>query len=46
MHKNWVGEITVAKHYESVFTRFYQGYILPVKFSIDKRKAHLSNLNF
>jgi hypothetical protein len=33
-----------GKHYESVFTRFYQGYILPRKFNIDKRKAHLSNL--
>lgn len=33
-----------GKHYESVFTRFYQGYILPQKFKIDKRKAHLSNL--
>jgi N-acetyl sugar amidotransferase len=32
------------KHFESVFTRFYQGYILPVKFGIDKRKAHLSSL--
>lgn len=32
------------KHYESVFTRFYQGYILPKKFGIDKRRAHLSNL--
>ncbi|MBN8858104.1 MAG: N-acetyl sugar amidotransferase [Sphingobacteriales bacterium] len=35
-----------GKHYESVFTRFYQGYILPVKFNIDKRKCHLSNLIF
>lgn len=35
-----------GKHYESVFTRFYQGYILPYKFHIDKRKAHLSNLIF
>ena len=35
-----------GKHYESVFTRFYQGYILPEKFGIDKRKAHLSNLIF
>ncbi len=35
-----------GKHYESVFTRFYQGYILPQKFKIDKRKAHLSNLIF
>ena len=33
-----------GKHYESLFTRFYQGYILPRKFNIDKRKAHLSNL--
>jgi N-acetyl sugar amidotransferase len=33
-----------GKHYESVFTRFYQGYILPIKYGIDKRKAHLSNL--
>lgn len=32
------------KHYESVFTRFYQGYILPNKFGIDKRKIHLSTL--
>jgi N-acetyl sugar amidotransferase len=35
-----------GKHYESIFTRFYQGYILPEKFKIDKRKAHLSNLVF
>ena len=32
------------KHYESIFTRFYQGYILPQKFGVDKRKMHLSNL--
>ena len=32
------------KHYESVFTRFYQGYLLPNKFKIDKRKLHLSSL--
>lgn len=32
------------KHYESVFTRFYQGYILPVKFGVDKRKIHFSTL--
>jgi N-acetyl sugar amidotransferase len=35
-----------GKHYESVFTRFYQGYILPEKFKVDKRKAHLSNIIF
>ncbi len=32
------------KHYESVFTRFYQGYILPKKFGIDKRRIHLGSL--
>lgn len=32
------------KHYESVFTRFYQGFILPTKFGIDKRRLHLSTL--
>jgi N-acetyl sugar amidotransferase len=32
------------KHYESVFTRFYQGYLLPSKFGIDKRKVHFSNM--
>jgi N-acetyl sugar amidotransferase len=35
-----------GKHYESIYTRFYQGYILPEKFKIDKRKAHLSTLIF
>jgi N-acetyl sugar amidotransferase len=33
-----------GKHYESVFTKFYQAYILPVKFNVDKRKAHYSTL--
>lgn len=33
-----------GKHYESVYTRFYQSYILPEKFNIDKRRAHYSNL--
>jgi N-acetyl sugar amidotransferase len=33
-----------GKHHESVFTKFYQNYILPTKFKVDKRKAHLSNL--
>jgi N-acetyl sugar amidotransferase len=32
------------KHYESIFTRFYQGYILPNKFKVDKRKVHLGTL--
>ncbi|HEY8608899.1 MAG TPA: N-acetyl sugar amidotransferase [Noviherbaspirillum sp.] len=33
-----------GKHYESIYTRFYQAYILPRKFNIDKRRAHYSNL--
>ena len=33
-----------GKHYESIFTRFYQGYVLPKKFNVDKRKAHFSSL--
>jgi N-acetyl sugar amidotransferase len=33
-----------GKHYESIFTKFFQAYILPEKFKIDKRKAHLSTL--
>jgi len=33
-----------VKHYENVFTRFYQGYILVKKYRIDKRKAHYSTL--
>lgn len=37
---NW--EDYGGKHFESLFTKFYQAYILPRKFNIDKRKAHLS----
>ena len=33
-----------GKHYESVFTKFYQAYVLPTKFGFDKRKVHLSAL--
>lgn len=33
-----------GKHYESIYTRFFQSYILPEKFGIDKRRAHYSNL--
>lgn len=33
-----------GKHHESVYTRFYQGYVLPNKFGIDKRYGHLSDL--
>jgi N-acetyl sugar amidotransferase len=33
-----------GKHYESVYTRFWQGYVLPRKFNVDKRYGHLSDL--
>lgn len=33
-----------GKHYESIYTRFFQGYVLPNKFSIDKRVGHCSDL--
>lgn len=33
-----------GKHYESVYTRFYQSQVLVQKFAIDKRRAHFSNL--
>lgn len=32
------------KHYENFFTRFYQGFLLPEKFGVDKRLPHLSAL--
>jgi tRNA(Ile)-lysidine synthase TilS/MesJ len=32
------------KHFESRFTRFYEGYWLPTKFGYDKRRAHFSSL--
>lgn len=31
------------KHYENIFTRFYEGYYLPQKFGYDKRKSYFSN---
>ena len=33
-----------GKHHESVYTRFWQGYVLPRKFGVDKRYGHLSDL--
>jgi N-acetyl sugar amidotransferase len=33
-----------GKHQESIYTRFFQGYVLPTKFGVDKRKMHLSSL--
>jgi N-acetyl sugar amidotransferase len=31
-----------GKHHESTFTKFYQAWILPTKFQVDKRRVHLS----
>lgn len=31
------------KHYENVFTRFFEGYYLPQKFGYDKRRAYFSS---
>ena len=39
---NW--EPYANKHFESIFTRFYEGYWLPKKFGYDKRRAHFSSL--
>ena len=33
-----------GKHWESVFTKFFQAHVLPAKFGVDKRRAHLSSL--
>jgi len=33
-----------GKHHESIYTKFFQAYILPAKFDFDKRRAHLSSL--
>ena len=44
LHEYFGWEYYGGKHYESMFTKFYQGYILPTKFNADKRKVHLSDL--
>lgn len=33
-----------GKHHESIYTRWFQGYLLPTKFGIDKRVGHVSDL--
>lgn len=33
-----------GKHYESIYTRWFQGYWLPAKFGFDKRRSHFSSL--
>lgn len=44
MEREFGWEYYGGKHYESIYTRFLQAYILPRKFNIDKRRAHLSTL--
>lgn len=33
-----------GKHYESRITQFYQAFLLPQKYNVDKRRSHLSSL--
>lgn len=33
-----------GKHHESIYTRWYQGWYLPIHWGYDKRKTHLSSL--
>lgn len=44
LQEEWGFEDYGGKHYENIFTRFYQRYVLPQKFNVDKRKANYSNL--
>jgi len=44
LHSQLGWEYYGGKHHESLYTRFYQGYILPKKFGVDKRYGHLSDL--
>lgn len=43
LHERFGWEAYANKHYEDIFTRFYEGYYLPHKFGYDKRKCYLSN---
>lgn len=44
LERDWGWRYYGGKHYESRWTRFFQGYYLPYKFGYDKRKAHLASL--
>jgi N-acetyl sugar amidotransferase len=44
LHDKFGWEPYQNKHFESVFTRFYEGYWLVNKFGFDKRRAHFSSL--
>lgn len=43
LHKKYGWTKYENKHYENVFTRFFEGYYLPVKFGFDTRKNVCSN---
>ena len=44
LQKEFGWEPYANKHFESVFTRFYEGYWLVKKFGYDKRRCHFSSL--
>lgn len=44
LHERFGWEKYENKHYENIFTRFYEGYYLVKKFGYDKRKCYFSNL--
>ncbi len=44
LHERFGWERYENKHYENVFTRFFEGYYQPHKFGYDKRRCYLSNL--
>ncbi|MEZ8292913.1 N-acetyl sugar amidotransferase [Vibrio splendidus] len=44
LEKEYGWRAPVQKHFESRFTRFYEGYWLPKKFGYDTRKVQLSSL--
>lgn len=44
LHERFGWERYQNKHFENLFTRFYEGYWLPKKFGYDKRRAHFSSL--
>lgn len=44
LHEKFDWQPYQNKHFESVFTRFYEGYWLVNKFGFDKRRAHFSSL--
>jgi len=44
LHEKYGYESYANKHYENVFTRFFEGYYMPHKFGYDTRKNVLSNM--